>query len=80
MDSRSNCLDLGTELKRIASGCWLLLVGDGRPENSGAVMGMGNQENSWCAGVGPTEEMAKGDLEPLSLEMFNNRGGSCHFV
>lgn len=38
----------------------------------------GNQEDSWCAGVEQTVEMAEGDLESLSLEVFNNRGGSCH--
>ena len=36
----------------------------------------GNQD-SWCAGAGWAEEVAKGDLESLSLEMVNNRG-SCH--
>lgn len=71
-------MDLGTELKRITVGYRFPLAGDGRSGNSGAVMGMGNQEDSWCAGVGQTEALAKGDLESLSLEMFNNRGGSCH--
>lgn len=78
LDPRSNCLSPRTELKGITVGYWLQLVGDSKSGNSGAVMGIGNREDSWCAGVGQRVEMAKGDLESLSLEMFNNRGGSCH--
>lgn len=54
------------------------MVGDGRSGVSGAVQGTGHWADSWRAGAGKPEEMAKGDLESLSLEMFNNRGGSCH--
>lgn len=78
LDPRSNCLNPRTELKGITVGYGLQLVGDSRSGNSGAVMGIGNWEDSWCAGVGQRVEMAEGDSESLSLEMFNNRGGSCH--
>lgn len=54
------------------------MVGDGRSGVSGAAQGTGHRADSWRAGAGQPEEMAKGDLESLSLEMFNNRGGSCH--
>ena len=63
LEPRSNCVDLGTELKRITVGYRLPLAGDGRLGNSGAVMGMGKKEDSWCARVGRTEALAKGDLE-----------------
>lgn len=77
LDPRSNCLNLRTELKRITIGYWLQLAGDGRSGNRGAVMGMEKGGQLVCWG-GADREMAKGDLESLSLEMFNNRGGSCH--